>query len=430
MEGSNSKLNLKKILIQILNPVITGTVRFTIFFPILLLLYPIKRDNSLWAIMGMNVEKFRDNTKYLFLYTQNNEIKDLKFIYITSNKMVYQSLKRKGYSVVYLYSIRGIWTLIRAGGVIVDNLDWSLKHFGIIYALTSGARKVQLWHGIPIKKIELDNKKDRLIQLFKEKNPSIKTKLLRLIYYPRYVRYDTVLSPSQSYKKIFASAFGVPAKNILVANYPRNEFLLNSETFGGWDIGIDNETLKILKQRKKEGYKIVLYLPTFRDTNRPAISKKELLHLSSKLHSQGIILAIKPHPWDRSLRELLSKFDCKNIVVIRAEEDPYPYLHLANALITDVSSIQFDYLLLNRPIVYFMHDYSQYKKRDREVYVDLNEIVNIEPCEDITCVIKEVIENINKMSPKMIKRQLKLKRTIFGTSIMTGCKEIVKHLTG
>lgn len=77
-------------------------------------------------------------------------------------------------------------------------------------------------------------------------------------------------------------------------------------------------------------------------------------------------------------------------------------MSISDALITDYSSVFFDYLLLNKPIIFFPYDYEEYLKNDRELYVDYYEEIAGPAFMDFSDVIKEIIETINLPKEKQI----------------------------
>lgn len=120
------------------------------------------------------------------------------------------------------------------------------------------------------------------------------------------------------------------------------------------------------------------------------------------LEQNNILLLIKPHLNERISINLRNK---KSIVFINSNEDIYPLLSISDALITDYSSVFFDYLLLNKPIIFFPYDYEEYLKNDRELYVDYYEEIAGPAFMDFSDVIKEIIETINLPKEKQIDKK-------------------------
>ncbi|RLD11253.1 hypothetical protein DRI50_10215, partial [candidate division KSB1 bacterium] len=93
--------------------------------------------------------------------------------------------------------------------------------------------------------------------------------------------------------------------------------------------------------------------------------------LNSILSEQNALLLIKLHPNDVSLRTFR---DLSHIKTLKAKLDLYPFLVFTTALITDYSSIYFDYLLLKKPIIFYPFDFDDYL-RLRELYFDYQQAV-------------------------------------------------------
>jgi len=372
---------------------------FTIFIP---------KRKKLFVFIGRNKSFFIDNVKYLYLFKDNLKI-DKKFV--IADKNYYRDLLKKNNDFVFLFSIKGICTLIKANYVIVDNVNWTEIYLGLIYFLTRGAKKIQLWHGYPIKKIEYANKFDKSLQRCANKT-SIKDKILFLETFTRCVKYDFLLIPTRNliYDKIFKSSFKFD-KSIYIG-YPRNEFLMYPEKFRDWDKYVDVSLYDRIKHYKLQGYKIVFMLPTFREKNTGLIfNALDLKKLSEFGKKNKILFVIKPHPWDRDLEDVLKKDTFERILHVESLQDIYPYLPLSDMLISDLSSIIFDYLLLNKPILHFFPDKNTYLKNERDLYFNLESISVGKICYTLDSLLINIKETFNKDVFK--KRREKIKKFIF-----------------
>ena len=81
---------------------------------------------------------------------------------------------------------------------------------------------------------------------------------------------------------------------------------------------------------------------------------------------------MKLHPKSK-VNERFMELQSKYIKVINPEYDPYPLLKLIDVLITDYSSIYFDFMLTNKPIIFFPYDLEEYLMKSREMYFDYEE---------------------------------------------------------
>ena len=358
--------------------------------------------------IGKNKSFFLDNVKYLYLFNYT----EIEKVFITFDKNEFIKLNKNGINVAYFPSLKGLYLLLTSKYTVFDNINWSTKYLGLIYFLLRGSKKIQLWHGYPIKKIEYNNYFDKSIQLCKNRI-TLKDKIAWSFTFMRCVKYDMLLIPSTNEKmiKIFKSAFRFD-KYILVG-YPRNEFLLYPERFLNWNKFIDNNLYNKIKNLKNE-YKIVLFLPTFRDDKSLFISKNDLRKLNEFAKEKKIFFVIKPHPWDIVLDELLKKLNLENIIEINRFEDIYPYFSLSDMLITDISSVGFDYLLTNKPILHFFPDKEKYIKSMRDVYFNLKDILSgplVENIEELVYMIDKIL--IREKDEYQSQRK-EIKKLVFG----------------
>ena len=122
--------------------------------------------------------------------------------------------------------------------------------------------------------------------------------------------------------------------------------------------------------------KIVYYMPTFRESETKFFETVDLERFQQYLKKEQILFCIKLHPFSK-LKEAFSlavKEDFSNILLIETDSDPYVLLKRTDVLVTDYSSIFFDYLLLDRPIVFFAYDKEEYMTCSRELYYKYEEM--------------------------------------------------------
>lgn len=131
-----------------------------------------------------------------------------------------------------------------------------------------------------------------------------------------------------------------------------------------------------LRSLKEMGKTLIAYMPTFRKggTEAHVFSPKNIKSLSDFCERCNIVLLVKLHP-QSEIRKQLRGFSSGAIYLVHWEIDPYPLLSLSDALITDYSSLLFDYLLVNRPILFFAHDLKSYQMESRSIYYNYQEFV-------------------------------------------------------
>ena len=338
-----------------------------------------KKKNSI-AFIGRDSGNFTDSIKYLYLYVHNLKLNNIDFYFITQDPETYRLLKSENMPVIKYPSIKGMIKLLTTSVVVVDNWMWvhSLK-----YHLLINSKKIQIWHGIPLKTIQLNNPKN----LDKLKNPISRTMSSLRGLFPLY---NAIISTSEYYTKYaFSNAFNT--KEIIETGYPRNDAFFNDVE--DYFMNTDSKTMTECIKLKKEGFKIIIYAPTFRDTGGNAFNTKsiDLIKLNTFATKNKFVFICKFHPDPVFLEEMENIKIGNNIMFYENSCDVYPFLKITDCLITDYSSIFFDYLLLNKPIVFFPFDYEKYITEDRELIFDYKSSTPGPKCYNQEELEKEII---------------------------------------
>ena len=322
-----------------------------LMFPISWLLQLIPRKKQNWIFgsgVGMN---FSDNAKYFFLFCSSK--KEINSYWITKNKSLAESLRNNGLNSYYKYSIMGIWLCISSKVYIYDSRTSCINHF-----TSAGAYKVNLWHGSPLKNIDRDITLKNNAFYIGNHTWSLKRYLVRMIMPEWFVVPDLMIAPSEKIKEYFYSAFG--SKKIEITGYPRNDIISKPISTNKHSVFEQN----IINSISTE--KTILYAPTFRDTNRfdreTPIDWLQLNYLLKK-NDTTFLVKLHRHDYSMAMKEQLS-----NIKVLDTEMDMYPIFSKVDLLITDYSSIFFDFLITDKPILFYPYDKDDYLTRDRAMY--------------------------------------------------------------
>jgi CDP-glycerol glycerophosphotransferase len=311
------------------------------------------REHDRVVFVGRSQGLFIDNGKYAFLHAFRHA-PHLKSAFLTFDPALAKTLRASGLPAFSFDDVNGPTHLAMAGIVVSDDFGWKIKPEVAIF--TRNAFLVQLWHGIPLKAIGFPE-----IQSGVNMNPQKARELTE-----GYSGYDAVLSTSPFFREhAFARAFR--AKAFWDLGYPRNDALLRTPDKLDM-INVDMALYADLFRAKKQGRRIVFYMPTFRDLGGNVISDGVLdfSRLAAFARDNGLIVVCKFHPYE----ELDVTSNIETIRFCSPGSDPYPLLQLADLLVTDYSSIYFDFLLTDKPQLFFPYDLEHYITRNRELLFD------------------------------------------------------------
>ena len=322
----------------------------------------IPRSPHRWVFGSWYGLRFADNPKYFFFYCHTLKDSPVQAVWLSKNPDVVRAVRALGLPAYHRSSPRGLWHALRAG---VYLLDCRLSD---IHAMASrGALKVNLWHGVPPKKIERDiDQADHTINLA-VRGSFLQRAILKVRRPELTERYDAILATSDATADRFAGAFGIARDRIIVAGYPRTDDLL-ARAPSPFLPSAEREIVEEFKAHERAGRRVLFYMPTFRDWGNTADRVIPIAweQLGRALQAHGGVLYCKLHPNDRAGLPDLSGLT--TIRILPSSVDPYPLLRHTHALISDYSSIFFDYLLLDRPMVFYPYDLEAYRTRSRGLY--------------------------------------------------------------
>ncbi len=369
----------------------------------------VKRDKNTW-IFGTYNAGFGDNSKYLYLYLEKN-YPEIKIIWITRKKANLNFLKSKGINAFYKKSIKGIFSILRAS-IIFSNTNIE----DVSYWFSRGAKFVNLWHGVPLKKIEFDIKFGKIAWKFQYRNKF--EKFVKTLIFPGLYRHpDFLLIPSEYMEKFFTSAFKIKEKNVLIGEYPRNSiFKYPKEELLKLISRFESKaTFELVKSLSKYR-KIFVYLPTFRDGKSKFFEDSGInfAQLDRLGKGKNFLFLIKLHPTTSKKIINLSQFS--NIKLLDSKVDIYPILPFTDVLISDYSSIFFDYLLLNKEIIFFPFDLDEYMLKSRKMYFDYDGIIVGKKCNSFKELIQAIEDSDNL---DFSKKRIELRNKIWGKDVFS-----------
>lgn len=214
---------------------------------------------------------------------------------------------------------------------------------------------VQTWHGTPLKKMQHD------LDAIEGRDSGY---LDRVTQASRQWSY--LLSPSPYATSAFSTAFRHDA-TIVEQGYPRNDILSSS------DVHALGESVR-QKLDLPESKKVLLYAPTFRDDQNISRNKFGFtlpfdLERFGAEHGGDYVLLLRTHVVVKNT--IIIPDHLSEVVRDVSAHDDINELYVASdALITDYSSVFFDYSILQRPIIFFAYDLEKYRDQLRGFYLD------------------------------------------------------------
>lgn len=352
-----------------------SVISYIIGYPVLLLSYFVPRNKKKW-VLGNKVG-FLDNTKYMFFFLLENTNDDV--YWVTSDKKIYEELRKRELPVCYKYSLKGFWHLITAYYYVC-----TVTTRYICYWTSGGAYKINLWHGVGIKAIG-------------EGSASLKDYSLisRILIPYGYEKYNLFLSTSKMMNAHFTKSFHLDPSSVYEGIYPRCSFLLSDKSrVESFVDKYEGEKCKQIINFTKKFERVYIYMPTWRlqygsDFLKYAIPGLERLNETLKLSNS--LMLLKLHP---SMKYSVEDMDSlSHIIYVTPELDVYPLLPFTDVLITDYSSIYYDYLLMdNKGCILYDFDYAQYVKREFSFICDYHEYtpgIHVDEFERLLSIIRE-----------------------------------------
>jgi len=281
-----------------------------------------KKDDVIFFYSNLG---FRDNVKAFYDYLIENEYNKKYRIVVSANDWQ-DFVTNAPENVTFVGNKKGILHFLKA--------KYAFYSFGKYPIKPSKEQKVvNLWHGMPLKR--LGNMEKGLENI-------------------DYNYFTYIISTAQLFNPILMKCFSCSEDQVIITGQPRND-----------EMFVENKELDDMFRKKAK--KLIVWLPTYREDEQtiplPGFSEEDVKNLDAKLGENKSRMIVKIHPWQKVAGDLAG-FD--NIEFLTQEDlkqkecSVYGLLRAADALITDYSSVYFDYMLLDRPIAFTVNDMEKY----------------------------------------------------------------------
>lgn len=270
----------------------------------------------------------------------------MRFIYLTKKDKPWR---------FFSFFVKKAYHMATSGAIILDNVFMPMAYTPI----SKKTVVIQLWHGTgTIKRFGLDVEKGSVARIAKKGNK-------RLTW--------LIVNGARS-KKQYASAFRVDESRIRTLGLPRTDLFLD-QTF------LEKRKRRFFRYMRgridhPEEKRYVLYAPTFRDDQkeRPGLMLDPKKILGKLEDDVVLLLRFHPHVAESFSRDMERTGMPHGVYDRVADVSDYPgvttLLAVADVLVTDYSSIVFEYALLKRPMIFYAYDLDRFRKSGRGFYED------------------------------------------------------------
>lgn len=339
--------------------------------------YVLSPKDNIILFESSNGRNYTGNPRYVYEEILNQGLdKEFKCVWVFMHPEAQKipgnaiKVKRSYFKFLYYAIVSGTW--------IFDS-----RH---LYYLKKNKKTkyIQTWHGTPLKKLGLD-----MDYIDMSGNQDIKK------YHDEFIKnssdWQYLISQNSYSSEIFKRAFAFNGE-MLEIGYPRNDILINHN---------NKEYIENIKTKFKipKNKKVILYAPTWRDNEYyqkgeyKFATEMDFDEMKEAL-SDDYVLIVKYH---YLVKENINWYKHESFIIECDSTWDIQELYLiSDILITDYSSVMFDYAILRRPILFFAYDLEHYKDSLRDFYFDMFEEVP----GPIIKNTKKLIEEIKSLNTK------------------------------
>lgn len=373
-----------------------------------------KRDNTVVIFGAWFGNRFADNSRFLYqwLSKNKNDLQLTHVVWITENVQVYNELKSLGYEVYMKSSLESIY-YHRIAGI---HFICQSPSKDIFSKYSNGAIKINLWHGIGgIKGVDFaSNDYNNRQFIFKIKKFILRHTLLRRLFMQSGGWGNCLYLSTTSYEtSILRQYFARRDECFIESDYPRN-----------------CECIELmLSERKVVGYlstwdTYILYLPTFRENADYYVDPLSNDRLKDFLYKNNILWVEKQHSYSKNDFDEVHE---DNIFKLDPEFDISVIIKKATLVITDYSSVCWDALYNDIPVIFYTPDFDYYVNNDRGLVMKPEEFL-FGPRADTSEQLLDVLEaNNGKFGEMLSDNKKEIFEKMWGTK--KGYAEIWQDIT-
>lgn len=314
---------------------------------------------------------------------------EARMTWLVANEAQAEQATDAGIDWEHAQSWRGFVRTLRAGTAVVTHGLGDVNRYA-----SGGSFLVQLWHGIPLKRIHLDSPATFALG---DRLPAAAGALLRRAYLASTRAISLFPVPSALVGERIASAFGLDPARIAVTGDPRDEALVRGDAAAR-----RAAARRILRgagvlSRSDAGRRLVFFAPTWRDGEEdPSVpTPTERAALEELAEELDLLVLVRPHPLGvGAYRAAIAGSERLRMVDADDVQDVNEILSAMDVLVTDYSSVALDYSLGGGRIVWFAPDRADYEA-SRGLYedYDLTTGGHVASWGEVVGLLREVLED-------------------------------------
>lgn len=287
-----------------------------------------------------------------------------------------------GIRTIRKQSLAGWWATVRAGVLVVTHGFGDVNRYG-----GGGAFTVQLWHGIPLKRIGLDS--PATTQVPDVPGAALLRTHIGRLYRSSAQRIDVLPAASDRARGRLESAFALGDDRVVVTGEPRVDVLSTGTAAERRTRASD--VLASAGIDLPAGARTILYAPTWRDgAPDPAVpSAAEWVRIIALLERRDAVLLVRSHPLGEGAYAPPLPSGRVRMLGSGVLADVTGALPAIDVLITDYSSLAYDVGLLAMPVVHLTPDATEYA-RTRGFYGRLDEVTGGDEATDWDGVVAQL----------------------------------------
>lgn len=341
---------------------------------------------------------FSGNPKYLFLEAQKHP--EIHAVWITKTPSVYKQISKLGYEVYMCKSKKGFRMQLKAGTLIHSH---SIRE-DFNYIAVAGATSINTWHGVGLKR-SWYRSKNSFAGNWKMQPPSLKRSYHLLWARANMARKNYVIATSEDVADYYPATYNVKADHVINLGQARNDVF--------YDDSLEEGKLPECFRRGKT----IVYMPTHREYgerrgNVETVGEDiDYDRLSKVLEKYGYTFVVKQHKFNTNLARYRKYPNIVDISAQNMQLDTQLLLKHTDILITDYSSCYTDYLLLDRPVVFYCYDLAEYLT-NWDLNFDYDYVTPGPKCFDTNQLIKE-LENLMQGKDEFGEERQRVKRVFY-----------------